>query len=190
MTRAAVLVAGILLLAGCIGTVDRSEFDEEIQSRGGGFDQSLVIDAVDGVAAKVGTHDFEVTHLTASPESAVVTMEVRDPRNPDQLDDFTFRNGSLESVEPVQVAATDELDAEAFPISEFALDSLNDMADEALDEYDTEGGYVETVAFSGIASPEPPGETTGTVRITLESPRSSASAVFTPGGDLVSLELQ
>ena len=189
MRRIAVLVVGALLLAGCVGTVDRSDFEAEIQARGGGFDQAMVIDAVDGVAARVGTDEFEITRLTANPMAGLVTMQVRDPRAPDQLDDYTFRRGSLESVDPVQVSAADDLDADAFPIAGFALDRLDDMVDDALDAYDTDGGYVDGVSLVRVGTTEA-GQGVGAVQLQLESPRSSAVARFTPGGELISLERQ
>ena len=189
MRRAALLLVGALLLTGCVGTVDRADFEAEIQARGGGFDQDLVVEAVDGVAARVGTPDFEITALTAVPLSNVVSLQVRDPRAPDQLDDYSFRDGSLVSAEPVQVSATDRLDARSVPISAFALDDLNAMSDEALAAYDTEGGYVETIVFAVAPAPEG-AEPVATVRLQLESPRSSATATFTPAGELVGVEVQ
>jgi hypothetical protein len=171
-----------------VGTVTREEFVEEIQSRGGGFDQALVIEAVDGVAAEVGTDEFEITSLSAAPESAVVTMEVRDPRNPDQLDDYTFRNGDLESSEPVRLSATDDLEADAFPIGDIELDRLNAMVDAALEGYDTEGGYVTSLSFGQQPSPDNPEQSIAVVTISLESPRSSATATFTGDGEPISLD--
>lgn len=187
MRRAVLVLVAVLLLAGCVGTVDRDEFEAEIQARGGGFDQDLVIDAVDDVAGRVGTEDFEITGLTAVPLSGVVTVQVRDPRAPGQLDDYTFRGGSLVSTDPVQVSATDDLDARAVPITDFALDDLNAMVDRALVEFAADGGHVDTVAFT--VTPVPEGaEPQGTVHLRLESPRSSALATFTAAGQPVSLE--
>lgn len=189
MRRVALLVAAALLLTGCVGTVDRSEFEAEIRARGGGFDQDLVVDAVDDIAARVGTGDFEITSLSAVPLSNVVSMQVRDPRAPAQLDDYAFREGSLTSSEPVQVSATDDLGARALPITAFAVDGLDAMVDEALAEYGTEGGYVDLVTF--VIAPAPEGaEPQGTIRLGLESPRSTATATFTAAGELVSVELR
>lgn len=189
MRRVALLLVGALLVTGCVGTVDRAEFEAEIQARGGGVDQDLVIDAVDGVAARVGTAEFEVTTLTAVPLSTVVSLEVRDPRAPDQLDGYTFSNGDLVSVEPVQVRADDRLDARSMPVGSFALDDLEAMADEALAAFATDGGYVEMIILAVAPAPEG-AEPTGAVLFQLESPRSSATATFTPDGELVAVEAQ
>ena len=170
-----------------MGTVDRAEFEAEIEARGGGFDQDLITDAVDGVASRVGTDEFDITALTAVPLSTTVTLQVRDPRAPTQLDDYTFRNGSLVSTGPVQVSATDDLDARSVPIGTFALDDLDAMVDEALAAYDTDGGFVDTVIFAVAPAPEG-AEPQGSVLLQLESPRSTATATFTAGGELVAVE--
>lgn len=69
------------------------------------FDESLVINAVETVGDRLGTRDFEITTLVASPLTQVATMKVTDPRNPNNVDDYTIRGGSIYSVHPVKVSA-------------------------------------------------------------------------------------
>jgi hypothetical protein len=180
-----VLAVAVLLLSGCVGTIERTEFEAELQARGGGLDQQLVIDAVDDVGDTVGTDDYEITTLSATPTSGVVTMTVRDPSNPENLDDYTWRQGTLDEPRAVQVRATDDIDSQAFSIQDVALDEINDMVDTALAEYDTEGGFVNNLSISPsfeseVAEPQ--------VLLSLESPRSTASATFDADGNLLSLE--
>lgn len=182
------MAGAVLVLTGCVGTVSRDEFEAEVRSRGGGFDEDLVIEAVDHVARDVGTPDFEITGLTASMPAGVVTMDVRDPKRPDRLDDYTFRGGDLVSVEPVQLSASDDLDAEAFPISDFALDQLDEMVDASIEAFDAEDGYAQTVTFHAQPSAEDPARLEPLVRVHLESSRASAMTTLAPDGRLLSVE--
>lgn len=182
------LAAAGLATAGCVGAVDRSDFEAEIEARGGGFDQSLVIDALDRVAEEVGSDDFDIASLTVSPLGATMSVRVRDPRAPQQLDDYAFRGDELTDVRPVRVSAGDDLDATTVPIGDFAVDRLNAMVDDALDAYDTSGGFATTVRLAPDLAGGVGGRPTGVVSVDLESPRSAATATFTADGDLLELD--
>jgi hypothetical protein len=178
----------MLALAGCVGTVTREEFDAEVRARGGGFDAALVADAVEGIASEVGTADFEITNLNLSPQSGTVNVRVRDPRQPDQVDLYRFRDGELVDVEPVQLTGAVDLETDAFPISAFALDRLDEMVDTSLERFGSEGAYVTTLSFLGLPSSEDPSRTEGRVVIRVESPRAAADATLTAQGELLALE--
>jgi hypothetical protein len=189
MRRLVAALVGALLLTGCIGSVSRSEFEAELQSRGGGLHESLVTDVIDDMAARLGTGDFQLMSLNASPESAIVSMQVRDPRDPRNVDSYTFRNGKLIDSEPVRVSVDEDLDAEAIDVQSLALDQLNEMADAALEAYDVEGGYVTSLNVSHLPDPDEPGDQIPGFRLSLESPRSTATALFDAEGTLLEVEL-
>jgi hypothetical protein len=182
-------VVAILLLSGCLGTTDRDEFEAEVQSRGGGFDESLVIDAAEAVGDRVGAVDFKITNLSTSPLSQVVTMRVLDPRNSKNIDDYTIRGGSIQVVNPVQVSVRNDIESKAFPIQSVALDKLNEMADEALADYETEGGYVNSVSISTKPAVGNPETVEPQISFNIESARSRAVAYFKADGTLISVDL-
>ena len=184
------VVAVICLATGCIGSVDRSDFEAEVNARGGGFDQALVIESVDAVAGELGTSDFEITLMVVTSRSGTVSMIVRDPGNPANLDTFSLTNGSISSVEPVRLSAADDIDVASLPIAGLALDRLDAMSQIALSEYDVAGDYITGVSVDVVPSGQP--DTPGQLRIlfSLESPRSSATAEFTAAGELVEVRVQ
>lgn len=186
--RLLLAVVASVAVAGCVGAVDRSEFEAEVEERGGGFDQSLVVDAVERIAEEVGSEQFDIANLTVSPLSATVAVRVRDPRAPDQLDDYSFRGDELADVRPVRVSAGDDLDATTVPIGDFALDRLNEVVDVALDAYDTPGGFATSLRLAPDLARQPGTRPTGVVVVDLESPRSAATATFSAGGELAELE--
>ena len=181
------LIVGLLwvVLTGCVGTVTRAEFDQEVQRRGGGFHQQQVLDLVDGVAARVGTDRFAVTHLTVSPGSDVVTLRVRNPAAPDELDDYVFRAGDLLSTEPVRLSASTDLDAQTFVLADVALDRLDQMVDDALEAFAVSDTYVTSVQVGLSARPGQESSPTVGVVVSMESPRTAGTATSTPGGELV-----
>jgi len=166
-----------VVVGGCVGTTDRDEFNEIIQERGGGVTADLPVEAVAAVADELGVDDFEMRQMTVSPPNQLAVIEVRDPAIPANLDTYTVRRGSVESVEPVRLSATENLDTTTFLASTVALDRLDEMADVAVGGFDPEG-YVTAIVVSG-------GGETPTIRLSLESPRASGTATFTSAGDLV-----
>jgi hypothetical protein len=191
MRRVGLTALAVALLAtACIGSVDRSDFEAEIDSRGGGFSQDLVIDSVAAVALHLGVADFEVTSMAVNPKSGTVNMVVRDPGAPSNLDTFTLTNGSIRSVEPVRLNAADNVDVAAFVITEVTLDQLDAMSDVALAEFDVAGDYITGMRIDSIPSIEPDVASQIQISFSLESPRSSATAEFTAAGELVEVRAQ
>ncbi|HUG86339.1 MAG TPA: hypothetical protein VMM13_17365 [Euzebya sp.] len=190
MRRAAFVVVIGLTLSGCLGSITRAEFQAELESRGGGFEQALIIQAVEVVAGQLGAADYAIRQLVVTPSVGVVVVVARDPRRPDQLDRYTVRNGGLLGVDPVRVGQAEDLDRETFPVSDLALEGLNAMADVALEQYDTAGGHVSTVVVSLLASRENPEVGRPVVIMNLESPRSTAQATFAADGSLLAFDVR
>jgi hypothetical protein len=188
--RIALVVAAAAAVAasGCVGATERDDFESEVESRGGGFSEDIVSDAVEGIADEVGTAAFELTHLTVSPLTPVVSAQVRDPRAPDQLDDYTFRGDDLVDVAPVRVAAGTDIDAETLPIAAFAVEQLDEVVDVALDEFGAADGYATSVQLSVEPSAGGTGEPHGAIVVSVESPRAAATVRFTADGELVGVD--
>ena len=180
----------VVACAGCVGATDRADFEEEIESRGGGFSEDIVTDAVAELADEVGTGDFEITHLTVSPLVPVVSARVRNPAAPDEVDDYTFRGDELVEVEPVRLSSDTDLDAEVLPITDFALDRLDEAVDTALDEFGATDGYATSVQLSVTPSSAVAADPVGQVVVHVESPRAAATVRFTADGELVGVDPQ
>ena len=173
----AVGLAGVAVLAGCVGATDRDDFNRVVQERGGGLTSELPGDAVSAVAGSLGVDDFEVRSLTATPLDGTVTLDVRDPAVPENLDRYVVRRGEVEQVEPIRLAAGDDLDTQTFPVSGLALDEVEAMVDAALAEFPA-GGYVSSMTVSRLADGV-------AIQLALESPRAAGTARFTGDGELV-----
>lgn len=169
----------LLAVTGCLGTTDRDDFNRTIQERGGGFTSELPLTAVDAVTGELGVEDFEVRHMTIVALSETVVMEVRDPAAAENIDTYTVRAGDIESVEPIRLSASDDLDAQTFPVSRLALDRIEAMVDTALARFETADGYVTSMTVSQLSEGEV------IFQLSLESPRASGTARFSADGELL-----
>jgi hypothetical protein len=174
----AVACGAAVVAAGCVGTTDRDDFTAIVQERGGGLTSDLPLDAVAAVGDELGVDDFEVRSLSVTPLDATVVLEVRDPDVPANLDRYVVWRGAVDGVEPIRLSAGDDLDAETFPVSGLALDETDAMVDAALAGFDDPGGYV-----TSLGAARDGGDVA--IGLALESPRASATALFTADGALV-----
>lgn len=169
-----------LVVSGCVGVTDRSDFDAVVDERGGGLSTDLVTDALDAVGARVGTDDLELTALSVTPGSRVVVMTVRDPVRRGDLDRYVYRaRGGLDEPEPLQVSVDDDLDAMGFLVSEVpALGLTEAMADAAFAALGFDGPHVESIVASVV------GEEVW-IQMSIESARARGSARFDAAGELI-----
>jgi len=183
MSRLArVLLAGaVLVSAGCVGSVDREEFEAEIQERGGGISQDLAIEAVQALERELGTDEVEVLSMTISNEHVVA--QVRSPEFPDDFDSYTFRGGDLSGPEPVSNPGGAEDPSQlVFDPHDIELDELNDMVDQALEEADQRDGYAETVVISRAGGGPP------VISVSVTNDRQTESVNFGPDGALIGVQ--
>jgi hypothetical protein len=181
--RLAGACACALALTACIGSIDRTEFEAEIDARGGGISSALVADAFDAVRARLGVADFETDGVYVS--SQLVTMDVRDPIDRDAMDSYAYRLGSLDDPRPVRVSASDApLDATVFPVSEVPVDALDLLVAITLRELDIARAVPQSIAISRRALDGGPVE----IRVSVESVRASGSATFDTAGDLIEVQ--
>lgn len=175
----AVAVVVVLGATGCIGATDRSDFDAEIQRRGGGVTSELVTEPLARLRDAVGVDDPELLALSISPADRTVVFEVRDPRLRRNVDRYTSRGGGLGAPDPVRISATDDLDTRSFRASELpALDELETVADAAIAALQFEDGYVNSIDV-GLSDGAP------VLTVHVSSPRSQGVAVFDRSGTLL-----
>ena len=161
-------------LSGCIGAVDRMDFEDRMRERGGGMTSDLVRNGFDSLAERYGVDAVAVTSVDISPiETLGVT--VRDPGKPSQLDRFSFDGVILGEPSPVHVSVTENLDARSFTLDQVpALANVEKLVDDAL-------------ASSGIDEGEVTGISVGRTEaihasVMVESSRSQVLVVFDPDG--------
>lgn len=146
--RSAIALAITVLAAGCIGSVDRDEFDRLVQDRGGGLSQDLVIEALDAAAAEIGADPLLVRSVTATNET--VTIEAVNPDFPDELDRYTYRGDDLDGPDPVNTGAAG-VELPTFSIPD--LPEGIDLPDDLQELVDGAAGNVPSVAATGVFAP-------------------------------------
>lgn len=176
--RSVLWIAALVLtassLSGCIGAVDRMDFEDQMRERGGGMTSDLVRNGFDSLAERYGVDAVSVTSVDISPiETLGVT--IRDPGKPSQLDRFSFDGVILGEPSPVQVSVTEDLDARSFTLDQVpALANVEKLVDDALASSGIDEGEVTGISVSRTEAIH--------VSVMVESSRSQVLVVFDPDG--------
>ncbi len=176
--RVLVVVGAVVLLAACGGT-SRSDFEAEIQSRGGGLGSGLALDALAALEAELG----EVPPLRSfTMTNGQVSMEVLVPGTNDQVDTYRYGTsglyggGGLSAPTPVTgVGGAQALRRSLFRTERVAFDDFDQVVDTAIEEADLEGGYAQTLRVDR-ATERP------RISVDVTSPRESVQAQFRVDG--------
>jgi hypothetical protein len=175
----ALAIATALGLAACIGATDRSDFEAEIERRGGGVTSELAAEPLERVRDELGVDDPELLALSITPLTRTVVLQVRDPARRRNVDRYVFRGDALDDPEPVQISAADDLDARTFRPSQLpALGDLEGLADQAIGALRFEDAYVDSIDV-GLRNGAP------VMTVHVSSPRSVGTAVFDGAGTLL-----
>ncbi|MDV8003947.1 hypothetical protein [Rhodococcus sp. IEGM 1318] len=170
----AALVLTASSLSGCIGAVDRMDFEDQMRERGGGMTSDLVRNGFDSLAERYGVDAVSVTSVDISPIETV-GVTVRDPGKPSQLDRFSFDGVILGEPSPVQVSVTEDLDARSFTLDQVpALANVEKLVDDALASSGVDEGEVTGISVSRTEAIH--------ASVMVESSRSQVLVVFDPDG--------
>ncbi|WP_330254166.1 hypothetical protein OG874_06280 [Nocardia sp. NBC_00565] len=209
--RVLVCLAVLGSASGCIGAVDRADFEHQIRTRGGGLVSTLPQAAIAALTQRTGATDLEANLIILTPPNSsqfrlalndqpdqvarflaegddlttrepTVRLRVRPPDRSRQLDDYSFTLDALSSPRPVRVSAFDDLDGEDFTISEVpGLSRIEDIVDTALTHSALPDGQVTVIVVSRFGHE---------IRVVANilSPRSEMIAEFDRTGTFLRLQ--
>ncbi len=202
LLAAVTTLATVVTTTGCVGAIDRDEFDAELRSRvlaagaaapeggvtpaGGpspdgplGAAGSFPQVAIAEVLERTGGADLEVTQMTFNFDELFATIEARNPTAPAEFDMYVFVDARLQGSEPVQRTSGDRLEERLFAVSSIPFDRLDDMAATALDELGAPDGRITSITWASVI----PGQVD--VVVGVESERSRETVRFALDGELV-----
>jgi hypothetical protein len=162
-----------MLIAGCVGSIDREAFDAEIRARGGGIDADRLLDALDDVTASV---DGDVVIREATVTVLSVTVAVSPVSHPEEVD-LWFAGSGLRGPDPTTNLDSDELDAWFTPDT---VDPpvIEEAIDAALQRSELRDPWASSLTLDGA-----PGET-WTASVVLTNERATEIWTFGPDGEL------
>ncbi|MDR7166809.1 hypothetical protein J2W56_000527 [Nocardia kruczakiae] len=198
----------VLVACGCVGAVERGDFEQQIRARGGGLVSGLPAAAVDALRKRLGADDFQanvilltapdsagfrlvladqpaqVTNFMADPgefaaRNPAVRLRVRTMQRPRELDDYSFMLGALSAPTPVRVSAFDDLDRDCFALSDIpGLGRIEAIVDTARVRSGLTDGTVPVIVVSRFGRE---------IRIVANvvSPRSETIAEFDATGEFL-----
>ncbi|MEU0545763.1 hypothetical protein ABZ319_38405 [Nocardia sp. NPDC005978] len=166
--------ASVLAAAGCVGAVDRADFEERMRARGGGLVSALPLGAISALSQRLGVPEVQATVLVlTAPDSAnfrvvladqppqvtaflaehdltsreaAVWLRVRTDR---RLDDYAYLYGTLGPGDPVRVSAREDLDADSFTLNTVAgLSRIEEIVDTALARSELDGAHVPVIVVA------------------------------------------
>ncbi|MGI5218995.1 hypothetical protein [Nocardia sp. CA-290969] len=197
----------IMMTTGCIGAIDRADFEGALHARGGGLVTALPAAAVGALEQRLGATGIRasVVMLTAPNSSgfqlvvpdqpaqvtrfldgganlagpyAVARFRIQVPQNPDQLDDYTFALDDLSEPAPVQVMTGDVQD-KTFAIADVSgLARIEEIVDTALAHSELDNAYVPAILVNKFGR-----DILMTVNVT--SPRGVSVAQFDRTGTFI-----
>jgi hypothetical protein len=170
----ALVLGAVLGLTAC-GGISTTELEEEARARGGGLGETLVFEALEAVEEDVGA-DLVLTGLTLNRES--VSMSILVPGSDSDLDSYIYQsNGNLVGPDPVNgdFSAVD-VEPTLMAPGDLALDELDEVVDDALEQADLTDGYAQTLHIGRSAGQQP------RITVSLASPRRNATLQYRADG--------
>jgi hypothetical protein len=175
-----VLVCSMVpVLAGCVGSVDRSEFDELVRARGGGLSGDLVVTGLDAIADRSGVDDLDdLDVLRITLTTTTVSYSVRSADFDDEVDGWTYLlNGDLLGPDP-EPNLDDEEQTSVFAAASVDPDLIEEAIDRAIEETSVRRGWAQSASLFA----EPSGFR---LQVSITNERADETFVFAPDGTLV-----
>lgn len=177
MRISGVLAGGLIaaiVATGCVGSIDRQEFESEARARGGGMSADRLIEAMDRIQRRSQTAELRVR--TATISFMMVDARVSTAERPEEVDVW-YLAGSL--VGPTPGSNLDENELESYFVpSDLDEDVIERAIDDALSQSSIRAPWASSVSFV----PAPDGGYRATVLITNE--REDEQWEFGPDGDV------
>lgn len=183
-TRPLALLGLALASSGCvaIGGVSASEFRQEMQHRGGGLSQELVVEAVDAVGRDmdVPVGDLQLECIEVRPGQVDIQVVPPDEDDPETVVEYVYGAGILadEGLDDALWWTTEQPDVpketRTFSVADARLEQLDALVDRALDQSGLDGGWVHQLE---ITRSEPSGPVV-VAKVTAGTTESNAEVRF------------
>jgi len=104
-------------------------------------DAQQLSDFTGALTQAVGSDNPNVLKLSFYDQYAMV--EVQDPKKPDNIDGYTWRDGKLSPPNPVKIIGNGKISDNVFPLKDVNIDGLPDLTKEIMEKLkDVEGGHL------------------------------------------------
>lgn len=173
-----------VVLAGCIGAVDRSEFDAEVRARGGGVTSTWIVESFDAVARSVGgtsASELQTLSFNVNTTNRTATVVTRRVDRPEFVDTVVVRQGDVVSTAALQDADSLPLDDLSVPFAALPMDQIEELSDRSLSEFGEPDGFVAAIRLDSIGGGHQ-------IIVKLESARFTADVTFSTDGTFIGIE--
>jgi len=102
---------------------------------------AMIQDFLSQLKEKLGTDDPNVLDLLVYDQYAMI--KVQDPKKPENIDGYTYRDGKLSDPAPVKIMGSGKIEDNVFRLSEVNLAALPKLTEEIREKLkDVEGGSI------------------------------------------------
>lgn len=102
-------------------------------------DEAALADFVADMKSTLGTEDPKILDLLVY--ESYIMVKVQDPKKPENVDGYTYKDGSLGSPAPVKIMGNGKIEDNVFSLSEVNLAALPKLTEEIMAKLkDVEGG--------------------------------------------------
>lgn len=154
------------------------------------FEGENAKNAIENVKGKIGK-PFKVAEIMI--EENEIRIQVQDPNNSQNLDEYKIANGFLTGPNPVKLNAMQrDLENSTFPIDQINFDAIPNFIREALEKSKIEGAKISRLNFQrAFALREKDMGAFGSAywQIQIEGTRESVTAAASPDGKLLGIDL-
>ncbi|MFN8022578.1 MAG: hypothetical protein U0Q03_13710 [Acidimicrobiales bacterium] len=169
-------LGSVVVVAGCVGSIDRTEFDDLVHERGGGLSGDLVVAGLTAIADESDDPSVAVYSITLT--SNTVSFSVQSPDFDDEVNGWTYLlNGDLLGPDPEP-----NIDSGGAPVtfdaSAVDVEALEDSIDQAVEQTSVRRGW----ASSASLFAEPGGGFE--LRVNITNDRADETFVFGSDGTL------
>jgi hypothetical protein len=148
-------------------------------------DADALADFVADLKSTLGTDDPKALDLLVY--DSYIMVKVQDPKKPENIDGYTYKDGSLGSPAPVKIMGNGKIEDNVFPLSEVNLAALPKLTEEIMGKLkDVEGG---TMVGYSIDRGLPFDKDIGIMPL-VNSTRKSITADADRNGELVKWEVK
>jgi hypothetical protein len=138
------------------------------------------------LAALQGRFGREVQLFSLSIHETHASMRVRDPKIPDNVDDYVLRDGVIGDQRPVHTSVHDDLDAQVFSLRAVRWDLLSGLVDKAETDLKIEDARASHISISRVDGAD--GRGAAQIAIYVSGPRRSGALQAEGDGTIISIE--
>jgi hypothetical protein len=167
-------------MTGCIGAIDRADFDAEVRARGGGVSSNWIDESLQAAATELGVTDpdqLQILTLSIDAQNRSLVVTARRGDRPEFVDTVAVRETEVAGTTPLPDADDLPLDDLVTSLGTVPIDRIDELSDTALESFGPDA-FVTGVTVERINGAP-------TITVSVGSERQTGEVLFDATGAVV-----